>query len=617
MKELFFAELRRFRRAALIFGAVHLLLQLLVGRTQNVLEMNSVAHVFGMGLFMLCGLALGLYQFGVYRQPGRWIWLLHRPMPPVRIFGAVGGASVLLIVLAVGLPALVALLCTERYTARVVDLRHYALVAHLVLLTVIGWLAGATIILSRSRMAFSVLALPLVMLSYLASGFAMLVPALACIAILMVVAYASFKPDRLAPPAGWGMTIATALPLQLGLYCALSLVSMMLYMAALTATGMNPSSRPALNPDGIYALAHKNSRQALDDGLALSNDPRVPQWREALPRRQPTFIMPLGRQYPVRDQASNLDKVSWSDRDRSIVWTFSHDAMRFHGRDAQTGEDRGWFGLHGANDTQPFPAVPVMPREDWIVTPQQLYSIDAGTQTTHQLLGLSGSEMLLAPVRRVPGLLDFSLTNQRLIAHPSTANGDGTGLLPIAWSIALPGPASDLDRVDVANLKEGTLLSFNFGHSMAAGARGSTQTVMFVAPDGKAELISQRVLTHDYPALYEHVEWWSSPLLCAATSLRNIAYDKGLVPDQGDTWRTAELRKPRPPVAIAAALLLAVLSGLGAHRWLRATTLPARGKVAWIVACVLIGLPALFSLVALQPRPVRQKQAAAARPALA
>lgn len=84
--------------------------------------------------------------------------------------------------------------------------------------------------------------------------------------------------------------------------------------------------------------------------------------------------------------------------------------------------------------------------------------------------------------------------------------------------------------------------------------------------------------------------------------------------------KQAELRYPRPPIVIAVALLLAVLSGLGAGRWLHSSTLPVRAKAAWIVACVVVGLPALFSLMALQPRPARQAQAQAAtatRPVLA
>jgi hypothetical protein len=456
------------------------------------------------------------------------------------------------------------------------------------------------------------------MLNYLASGFTMLFPAFACIAILAVVAYASFKPDRQSPPAGIGMNVAMALPLQIGLYCALVLGSTLLYIGALTAVGMNPAGHPSRNLGGVYALVHKNSYKVLDDGLALSNDPRVPRWRAELPRSSPNFIMPLIRQIPVRGQASNLYKPSWTDRERSIDWTFSHDAMRFKGQDAQTGEERGWFGLHGAGDTQVFPAVPVMSSNEMIMTPQAFWVIDRKTKTLRQQLGVTGTEVFVAPVRKIAGSLDFSLTNQRLFAHPTIQNDSSPA--SVAWSIPLPGPLSNLDRVDIAKLNEGTLLSFDYGRAMASGAPGSSQTIMFVGTDGKAEIISRRLLTHDYPSLYEHREWWLSPLLQSVVSLKDIIFDRGTIPDQDDPWHTAELRYPRPPIVIAAAVLLAALSGLGAYRWLRSSALPTRGKTAWIVACALIGLPALFSLMALQPRPVRQARAqvaAAPRPALA
>jgi hypothetical protein len=617
MKELFFAELRRFRLAALIFAAAHLLLQLVLGRIANVLEMRWEKHLTILALFMVSGLALGLYQFGVYRQPGRWIWLLHRPLPRVRIFTAIGGASALLIVLAVGLPALAVLLCTKWYTACVVDLRHYALVAHLVSFTLIGWLAGVIIILSRTRMAVAFLALPIVMLGHLASGFVMLVPAAACIALLAVVAYGAFQPDRLAPPGGPLIMCATALPLQIGFYVALAFGVNILYQTALMALGAHPISNAERNEGGFYALLHKPSQKVLDDALAQSGDPRAPQWRTELARRKASFIMPLGRQFPARHQASNLDLITWGDPERAILWTFSHDEMRFHGRDVRTGADRGWFGLHGAGDTQPFPGVPVKPRQDWIMTPQQLYWIGFGNPTTRQLVGLSGSEVLAAPVRTVPGGRDYTLTNQRLIAHPSTLQDRGTGLLPIDWSVALPGPFSDLARIDIADLPGGTLLSFDYGFAMNDGAPGSAQTVMFVAPDGSAQVIEQRALAHEYPQLYEHFAWWVSPLLDVVTSVPKMVLDKGVVPDLGDPHHTAALRYPRPPQVVLAAVLLALLSALAAHRWLQPVRLPARARAAWLAACLVLGLPALLSLMVLQPRPARAKVPAAAQAATA
>lgn len=42
-------------------------------------------------------------------------------------------------------------------------------------------------------------------------------------------------------------------------------------------------------------------------------------------------------------------------------------------------------------------------------------------------------------------------------------------------SVALPGPFSDLDRVDIARLLDGTLLSFNSGRHMVLGEGGAAR----------------------------------------------------------------------------------------------------------------------------------------------
>jgi hypothetical protein len=409
----------------------------------------------------------------------------------------------------------------------------------------------------------------------------------------------------------------TALALQTGFYLAMTFGVSILYNAGLAAAGAHPANHPERNPGGFYTLLHKHPQQVLDEALAQSGDARAPQWRTELARRKAGFVVPLGRQYPVRNQASNREVITWFDPERAILWTFSHDAMRFHGRDPRTGADRGWFGLHGGGDTQRFPGVPVMPREDWIMTPQQVYSIGPHNQATRQLVGLSGSEVLASPVRTIPGGRDYTLTNQRLIAHPYTLKDTGTGLLPAEWSVALPGPFSDLARVDIADLADGTLLSFDYGGAMSDGAPRSAQTVMFVAHDGSATLISQRALSHEYPQLYEHRAWWLSPLLDAVTSVPRMVLDKGLVADLGEPRHAAELRFPRPPQVVLAAVLLCVLSALGAWRWLLPVRLPARVKAGWVAACLLLGLPALLSLMALQPRPVWQAASPAARPAAA
>ncbi|HEX9173683.1 MAG TPA: hypothetical protein VF861_13565, partial [Telluria sp.] len=189
MRDLFFSECRRFRNAALIFAAAHLVLQLFVNRLFDLLQLRYEPHLIALAVYMLAALAFAMVQFGTYRQPSRWLWLLHRPMERLAIFGAIAAASGALIVFAVGLPALLTVLCTDWLSTRVVDVRHYLLVLELVLLTMTAWLAGSYVILSARRSAIVVLLLPLLLMGHLASGYVMLAPGALCLALLAYITY--------------------------------------------------------------------------------------------------------------------------------------------------------------------------------------------------------------------------------------------------------------------------------------------------------------------------------------------------------------------------------------------------------------------------------------------
>jgi hypothetical protein len=129
----------------------------------------------------------------------------------------------------------------------------------------------------------------------------------------------------------------------------------------------------------------------------------------------------------------------------------------------------------------------------------------------------------------------------------------------------------------------------------------SPQLVYLVAPDGRVGEVARRELGHDFPLLFEHKDWWLSPALYALVGLPDILIDKGMVPDYGAD-RFAPLLRARPPVVWAAAIVLALLSGAGAVWWTRRVRMPVRARVTWCAACLLLGLPALLSLMVLCPR---------------
>ncbi len=590
MRELFLSEWRRCRGAALIAAAVHMVLLLFINRMVDLLQMPWSQHAAIVFLYMLLGLAFGLYQFVSYRQPGRWVWLLHRPLPLARIYLAIFLASACLISLAIGLPTLLAVLGTDVLSNRVVDQRHYLLVVHTVALSLAAWLAGSYMAMARSRSAIVVLVLPALLLTHQASAWVMLAPTLLSLALLGQIAITAFQPNRQAPPKTWPAWIATALPLQLGFYFALSMGLPFAYQNLQILMGTHPLNTSVAPAGGFIEASRANGRALLISGLAQATDARAALWRRQIALTEIANFEAQIDQFPVRNQLSNRAMLRWSDEARHIDWTFSHDAMRYVGRDSYTGAARGSMGEHGVDDSAPFPAPPLSFDQGYLLTPTRLYQVDPASARVVTLARYEQGEQILGPPNPVGELL-YVVSNRRLIAY--------TRAIPLVerFSVALPGPIGDLDRIDVAPLLDSTLMSFTFGRRMNEGWSGATQTVVLVDQQLQAHIVAQRALTHDFAPLFEHISWWVSPVLHAALTLPAAMLDEGSVTPN----LPATIERPRQ--VWLAALLCLLAAGAGIATWLRNASMPMPYKAAWVIAGLTLGLPALFSLMVLQARP--------------
>jgi hypothetical protein len=600
MRDLFLSECRRFKSAALTFALVHLVLQLVVNRLFDLLQLRYQAHMIALALYLIAALAFAMVQFGAYRQPGRWLWLLHRPMERLAIFGAIGSASASLIVFAVGLPALLTVAVTDLFSSRVVDLRHYLLVLELVLLTMTAWLAGTYVILTGRSSAIVILLLPLLLMAHLASGFVMLLPAALCLGLMVCIAFTAFKPDRTAPPAGAAL-VATALPLQLGFYFALIWAGSLLFQNVQMLSGVHPLSRP-VPPTGGFTESTRSEGQALFlRGLASSRDPAAPQWQRQVALSETANFEQSTTQYPVRHSFSNLDTATFTDAQRHTEWTFSHDAMLFKGRDIYTLEARGVMGRQGAGDATPIGAVPLLADAGYLMLPQELLLRDAATNIITSLITLRAPETLAREPVAVGEML-YVITNLRLVAYASPIADASRAPLKERFSVALPEAFSSLDRIDIAPLLDGALVSLSFGRDMIDGAGEASQVIVFVDAAGKAREVARRAIAHDFPILFEHYDWWLSPVLHQVLALPEALLDKGRILDRGKARYTNPLERKRPAEAWIGALLAALLSALAGWYWLRGVALERWQKTAWLASCLLLGAPALACLMALQPR---------------
>ena len=151
MNDLFLSEWRRFRRHTLVVALVHVLLLLFLSRVTNPLQLGAEDQGMMLAVYMLLGLLLAVLQVGSYRKPSQWLWLIHRPLAPTRIFMALELSALAMLAVAVLLPLLAFVLATDLLTTKVVDGRHYVALVHVLAFALMAWLAGALACVGRRK----------------------------------------------------------------------------------------------------------------------------------------------------------------------------------------------------------------------------------------------------------------------------------------------------------------------------------------------------------------------------------------------------------------------------------------------------------------------------------
>ncbi len=604
MKDIFFSELRRFRTAALVAATAHLLLLLLLNRTSDLLQQSYYESAPMFGAYLLLGLALAIVQVGSYRKPSQWLWLMHRPLPPERIFMALALSALALLAFAVFIPMLLFVVATDAFTTRVVDVRHYVMVLHVLAFTMMAWSAGAHACVSRHKAAVAVLAAPVLLALHLVSVWWLLLPVAFCLAWLMYIAMRSFRANRDAPVKGSVALVMTALPLQLGFFVLIFFIGKMLFTTGSIMLGTDPLNTEFPPEGGLIEIERSTPADALVLGLAGSSDARAESWREQLALMEPIGLRVNIQRFPIRHQFGNLawESSQWFDEERVIEWTFSHDRMLYHGRDPKSGADRGWWGVRGAGDETPFTSIPIASDNAFLLTQDALYAIDHDAARQHELLHLAPGELFIGAPRAEFNRM-LVLTNHRLLAYRADRAAASDFAPPILdWELPLPRGAAHLETVHIAELMDGWLASFVYGagHRQIGFNQFNVvtqpwQQVVHVDEDGNAAVMNARAIRRDYPALYE-TSWWFSPALHVLAEWPDSALDKGLA------WPLELELLPKVPVFYPVAAVLMLLSlALGAW-WLRgAKVSPARRRV-WLASCALLGLPAFLSLMCLEPR---------------
>lgn len=615
MRDLFKAELLRFRVWAIALAAVNLLVlgfqTRLVDLAQQPLPVYQVYSL----IYVIVGLLLGLYQMGSYRRPNHWLNLLHRPMPPWQVATALLASGAVLLAVAVVLPILMVAGWQEVMTARVVDLRHWLLALSALLLTLCGYLAGGYGILGGRRYAWSGVVLLILLLFSSATGakaLALQTLMLAWLAALIVIA---FKPDLSAPPQRAPAVVTTALPLQMGLYGLLLLIGIAFELVWIML-GTHPLNAPTPPPGGYIEAERAEGRDLLIAGLAASHDPDAPLWREQVALSEVAQLDGGSMKLPTRNELTNLAPMEFDDGERRVRWVFSHDSMRFEGYSLADHRAGGVFGVGAdnaafASPPLPLGAMPPLPGEDTVLMGDDtLYHYSSQTGLAMPRVQLPAGEAFAG----TPGMVGESLavpSNRALYFFDGRDVLENDMVMTPRLRVPVPGAVANLGRTDLIELVDGYLVSFTYADRVHNEVVAPYQQLLRVHDNGQIDMLARRELRTDFPDIYSYRGWWLSPPLHALNRAAREWFGATADPVR------AIARPPVPHSVIALAGILSLLSLLGAIWLTRHRSWSPTKRLAWIAACAVIGLPALLSLWLLYPDRVRPGELPAAQPAAA
>lgn len=600
MWDLFKGEALRFRGWTAALAVAHLMALAFLSRIEDLAQQRVFAHTGFATVYGLLGLLLGLYQMGGYRRPSHWLNLLHRPMPRVRIAAALGVAGALQLLVVVLLPLLAVAVLQETTTARVVDLRHWMLPVSALLVALCAYLGGAFCALRSPVYAVAVLPLLWWLPASNAHGFGMLAVELLALGWLALMLLDAFRPDLSAPPRGTG-TVITALPMQMGTY-ALVMVAFVGLELAWIAQGSHPNYLAASPEGGPIAAGRMDPRGRMLAALEGSEHPDAQLLRELIERTEPGSMpvpLPSLPPLPQRNELSNFRLAEFNDARRNVRWVFSHDDMLLHGHRLTDGGFHGVLGVGEDQGAFPAPVAPAWARdgetgqEVLLAAGDMLYRFDMENQriTPRRQVGPGEVVAAIAAAGQEIGVMsDKAVYFHR--AMPMGAHEQA----PPALRLAMPGKIGDLRALEFIGIEGGYLVAFLY----SAWSHGPTgvapfQVMLRIHPDGSVETIHRRDLRHDFPAVFRYRSWWISPALYALADAGRNLFSPALPLEATDP-------APIPRGMRCLAALLALVSMAIAAWRTSATTLSLRGRLIWIVACGLAGLPALLGLWVIAPR---------------
>ena len=589
MLDFFKAELLRFRAWAVAAFVLHLAVLGFLTRVVDLAQQPRFVYQVFAAAYVLAGMLLGAVQMGSYRRPNAWLQLLHRPVAPPRLAGALVLASATLLLVGVLLPLLATAAWQEAMTPRPVDARHLLLALSGWLVAVCGYLASAFALLANRRYSLAGFILVVALCYSSASGpWALAVQGLA-LAWLLAMVLVAFKPDALAAPRRARELLVVGAPLHVAMWFVLLLLAFGAELVWIMQ-GTHPNNLPVEVAGSAKQADNASARDLMIAGLKASRAPQAALWAEQAAVSEVYTTGPGLDELPQRGELMNPAPLEFDDGERGLRWAFSHDDLRFHGYRLSDQRAAGTLGVDGG---RAFAQPPLPVGDGLLVTRDAFYQFDPETNRISQRGRMPPGETLLG----ADGAGDhLAVLSQRAVyLYDARALRDSARLLQPRLRVPLPGKVGNLTRVELMDLLDGMLVSFSFTRGRHNGQGLPHQVVLHVDEGGRARRVAERALGAGYGPVYVYNSWYTSPVLFALQK-RATALFGG--------WRAQDevAAPPVPALAWAIALALALASMLLVAWRSGQTTLSKRARAAWLLAAGLLGPPTLMALYALYPR---------------
>ncbi|KGB53618.1 hypothetical protein FG91_02607 [Sphingopyxis sp. LC81] len=578
MIALFNAELLRFR--VWIIGATigHLAWLIFLDRVADPMQQPlQVVQIYA-GLLAAIGALFGAFQFSAYARQAAWIDLLHRPLAPRRIGGALLLAGLVIAALVVALPAALLLAFHHLTGGSAVETRHLLLPVAGWTITGIGYCIGAHLRIGAPRFAWASLLLLVWIHQSQAFGPGAVLLQLIALSTAMLLALGDVRPDRGRHDFVWHRWSETLLAgFAIGIAGTFALRFLM--QLAMMMIGTHPlNGIPP--PGGLVEAVRSDGQELIVAGLDQS-DPQQRFWAEQATLSEVVTTGPDIGDPSQRYSLANPGDNVIVDGPARLEWHFDHGRMRYRAMDQRTRRP-----AHEA-PLAPLLQVPPVSESDGklIVAGNRLLTYAEGERRFFDRIALPPGERLIAAPQPAWDRLAL-LSNNALRIYDARVIQRGDLAFPVIATVPFPHAPAGLARVDMLELLDGYLVSFTFGSKAVEGFGRPEQQIWLVEADRQVH-VATRSLGYDYPAAMRHLDLWFAPAINVAgrSAARWLAASNPLA-DRGPRYA--------PDWIYALGIVVHFLSALAG--WLRSYRLgqaPSE-RTIWALACMLLG-PAMLA----------------------